>query len=114
MNLKPLKDTILVHNIEKGERQLSSGIVLLNDDGKEQGVRSRWAQVYAKGPEVDYVTEGEWVLIEHGRWSRGLKVSDDLTVYKVDNKSIMATSEEQPKNEDVKHTTEHGFTKIQY
>jgi hypothetical protein len=112
VNLKPIKDTILIHNLERGGRTLSSGIMLLNDDGKEHGVRARWAQVYAKGPEIDFVTVGEWVLIEHGRWSRGLEVEEGLTVYKVDNESILATADEEPSNEYVRQSTSHGFTKV--
>lgn len=112
VKLKPLHDTILIHNLERGGRALASGIVLLNDDGKEHGVRSRWAQVYAKGPDINFVEEGDWVLIEHGRWSRGLEVEEGLTVYKVDNESILATSDEEPNNDYVGKSTDHGFTKV--
>ena len=112
MKLKAIKDTIIIHNMEKGGRTLSSGIMLLNDDGKEHGVRARWAQVYAVGPNVNYVTEGEWVLIEHGRWSRGIELDEGLVVHKVDNDSILATADEQPNNEYIKQSTEHGFAKV--
>jgi hypothetical protein len=39
-------------------RQLASGIVLLNDNGTTAGIRPRWGQVYAIGPEQQDVTVG--------------------------------------------------------
>lgn len=74
-NIKALKGKLLVHNIEQGEKRTKGGIILLDDDGKERGIRERWAQVYAVGPDVDDISVGQWVLIKHGRWSRGIKIS---------------------------------------
>jgi len=112
MKLKPLKDKVLIHNLEKGGRTLSSGIVLLNDDGKEHGIRARWAQVYAVGPEMDYLETGQWVLVEHGRWSRGLEIERDHPVYTADNASILAVSDEEPQSDYVGTTSGHGEKKI--
>ena len=112
MKLRPVKDKILIHNLERGLRTLSSGIVLLNDDGKQHGIRARWAQVYEVGPEVDYVSKGQWVLVEHGRWSRGLELEKDLTVYTADNVSILAVADEMPDADYVAESTDHGFTKV--
>lgn len=69
-----LRGKVLVHNIEQGEKRTKNGIILLDDDGKERGIRERWAQVYAVGPDVDDISVGEWVLIKHGRWSRGIDI----------------------------------------
>ena len=112
MKLRPLKDKILIHNLEKGLRILSSGIVLLNDDGKQHGIRARQAQVYEVGPEIDYLKKDDWVLVEHGRWSRGLELENDLTVYTADNASILATSDQKPGDGIVGTSTDHGFTKV--
>ncbi len=114
MKLRPIDKTILIHNLEKGGRKLASGIILLNDDGKQHGVRPRWAQVYETGPNEDHIKKDQWILIEHGRWSRGITVTDDLTVYKADNESILAVSDEEPNNEFVAESTDHGFTKVRY
>ena len=111
MKLRPLKNKIIVHNFEKGLRTLNSGIVLLNDDGKEHGIRARWAQIYEVGPKIKYLEKDQWVLIEHGRWTHGLKIEEDLTVYGVDNAAILAVSDEKPIAEIVGHTTDHGFMK---
>ena len=71
--IRPLHDSIIVTDMSFEGRQLSSGIVLLGDDGKTDGIRPRWARVYATGPEQRDIRVGQWVLIEHGRWSRGTK-----------------------------------------
>lgn len=100
MKLRPLKDKVLVTTIERGERRLGSGIILPNDDGREGGIRPRWAQVYAVGPDVVDIREGDWVLVDHGRWSRGAKVTlgdNEVTVYQVDWRTgILGTSDQEP------------------
>ena len=72
--LDALHDHVIVRDMSFEGRQLASGIVLLGDDGKTDGIRPRWAKVYAVGPDQLDVKVGQWVLIEHGRWTRGLKV----------------------------------------
>jgi hypothetical protein len=76
IKIKPLKNKVLVHNIDQGSTTTKGGIILMDDDGKEHGIRPRWAQVYARGQEIDDLTVGEWVLISHGRWSRGVDLKD--------------------------------------
>jgi hypothetical protein len=52
------------------------------------------------GPEQTEVKLGEWVLIEHGRWTRGIEVENDdgsiTTIRKIDNDCILAMADEQP------------------
>ena len=75
-NLRALNDHVLVSDMNFKERKLSSGIYLLNDDGRGAGIRPRWAQVYATGPEQEDITIGQWVLVSHGRWTRGVTIED--------------------------------------
>lgn len=82
MPIKPLPDRVLVSNIQKGERKVGS-IILPNDDGKQSGIRARWAQVHAVGEKITGVQEGDWILIDHGRWSRSVDVDDGDLTYKV-------------------------------
>lgn len=100
MRLRPLRDKVLVTTIERGNVRLSSGIIIPNDDGKEGGIRPRWGKVYAVGPDVVDVEEGDWALIDHGRWSRGCTVRDgdeEFTVFQVDwRNGILATQKEDP------------------
>lgn len=101
MRLKPLKDKVLVTTMERGMVRLGSGIILPNDDGRDGGIRARWAKIYAVGSDVPDLQEGDWALIDHGMWSRGLTLSDDdgekVTVYQVDwRRGILGTQKEDP------------------
>jgi hypothetical protein len=102
-SLSVIKDHILVTEMAFKDRKLSSGIVLLNDDGKTSGIRPRWAKVYAVGPEQTEIQVGQWIFVEHGRWSRGIEVevdSEQLTLRRVDPKSIIFVSDEEPDQDD--------------
>lgn len=101
--LRALKDHVIVTDMNFSGRQLSSGILLLGDDGKTSGIRPRWAQVYAVGPEQRDVTTGQWVLVAHGRWTRGSKVEIDgqeLTIRRIDPKDILMVSDTEPSSDD--------------
>lgn len=100
----PIKDHVIVSDMNFGERTLSSGLVLLGDDAKASGIRPRWAKVYAVGPEQQDVVPEQWVLVEHGRWTRGIKVEIDgavFTVRRVDADAIMAVSDDVPNSDDI-------------
>ena len=43
--IKPLGKNVIVRDMNFEGRTLDSGIVLLGDDGKTDGIRPRWAQV---------------------------------------------------------------------
>lgn len=96
-SLQPLGDTVLVTEMNFEHRVTSSGIILPSDDGKNSGIRPRWGKVYSIGPQQKDVFVGQWVLIEHGRWTRGINVVDNngerLTLRKVDNDAIMLVSD---------------------
>ena len=57
--LTVLRDNIIVSDMEFTGRQLSSGIILMNDNGKAEGIRPRWGQVYQVGPEQQDVIPGQ-------------------------------------------------------
>jgi hypothetical protein len=102
-NIKPLHNSIIVTEMDFSGRQLQSGILLLGDDGKTDGIRPRWARVYAIGPEQRDVRVGQWVLIEHGRWSRGLKIvkdGEEIIIRRADPEAIIFVSDDQPENID--------------
>jgi hypothetical protein len=96
--LKALQNTVLVSDMVFDERISTGGIVLLNDNGKGNGIRPRWGRVYAVGPEQKDVVVGDWVLVAHGRWTRGLDIEDEtgeLTIRKVDPKDILLVSDDE-------------------
>ena len=94
--LRPLKDNVILTNLETGERVSAGGIVIPDDDGKSSGVRARWAQVYAVGPEQKDVKVGDWVLMQHGRWTKGadlkLEGSEKFRFWKADPKGMLGIS----------------------
>jgi hypothetical protein len=84
------------------QRQLSSGVILLNDNGTTAGIRPRWARIYAVGPEQSDVTVGQWICVAHGRWTRGVEIEDDngvRTIRKIDPKDILLVSNQQPNDD---------------
>jgi len=100
MKIRALAGKILASQIEVGERKTAGGIVILDDNGKEEGVRPRWMQVYAMGAETtDEVKVGDWVYVEHGRWSRGIELregDDTLSIWQIDPDAILLVSDESP------------------
>ena len=101
--LIPLKDSVIVSDMAFEARQLRSGIIIPNDNGKSSGIRPRWGQVYAIGPEQIDVVPGQWILVAHGRWTRGIKIEDDSgkhTVRRIDPKDILLVSDEHPGGDD--------------
>jgi NOL1/NOP2/fmu family ribosome biogenesis protein len=96
-SFQPIKDSIIVADMVFDERISHGGIVLMNDDMKSAGIRPRWAKVYAVGPEQVDIKVGQYVLISHGRWTRGVKIEDsegEKTIRKVDNNDILIVSDE--------------------
>jgi hypothetical protein len=100
--LTALKNYVIVRDMNFSGRKLSSGIIMINDDGKTSGIRPRWAEVYAVGPDQRDVKPGEWVLVEHGRWTRGINVEingEEMTLRRVDENNIMFVSDENPNDD---------------
>lgn len=100
--LRPLKNKVIVHNMHFGEQRTSGGLIILGDDGKDRGIYPRWGQVYAKGEEnTDDYQVGDWILVEHGRWTRGIELEDSesndpFTIRMVDTNCILMWSKEKP------------------
>jgi co-chaperonin GroES (HSP10) len=97
--LKALNDSVIVGEMVFTERFTNSGIVLPTDNGKSTGIRPRWGQVYAVGPDQKDVQVGEWVCVAHGRWTRGIDIEDETgkhTLRRVDPKDILISADEQP------------------
>lgn len=102
-SIKALNEHVLVSDMHFGERRLGSGIVLMNDDGKGEGIRPRWAKVFAVGPDQTDVSVGQWVLVAHGRWTRANEIEIDGEVIKlrrIDQNDILLISDEQPNVDD--------------
>jgi len=92
---KPLRDGILVRNMEFGEQRTASGLIIASDDGKTSGIHPRWGEVIAVGNEQQDVTVGQYVLVAHGRWSRGFELNGE-TVRTVDPNDVLGIQDEAP------------------
>lgn len=103
--LEPLKDRVFFTDMNFEDEVTSSGIILTSDNGKGHGIKPRWGRVWAVGPEQTDVKVGEWILIQHGRWTRKFYYEDadgnviDLQV--ADNKAIMCSADEKPEGAQV-------------
>jgi co-chaperonin GroES (HSP10) len=101
-SLQPLNDTVIVSDMVFDQRTTSSGIILLNDNGKGTGIRPRWGRVYAVGPRQRDVTVGQWICVAHGRWTRGVEVEDETgkkTIRKIDPKDILLVTDQAPQDD---------------
>ena len=97
--IRALHNDVLVADMEFDTRITQAGLILPNDNGTTLGIRPRWGRVYAVGNEQQDVTVGQWILIEHGRWTRGIKIEDDegeKIIRRVDTKCMMMVSDEPP------------------
>lgn len=103
MKLRALTNKILCKELEKGEQLTRGGIILLNDDGSKTGIRPRWMQVSSVGPDVEGVSAGQWVMLEHGRWTHGMVLRDEdnneVTYWGAEEESILLISDEKPEIE---------------
>jgi hypothetical protein len=94
--LSTIKDHVLVYEMNFKGRSLSSGIILLNDNGTNQGIRPRWGCVYAVGPDQQDVKPGDWICVAHGRWTRGVEIEDAegvKTLRRIDPRDILLVSD---------------------
>lgn len=92
----PLHDNILVTDMSFDERVSLGGIIIPTDNGKSTGIRPRWAQVYAVGPEQHDVKVGEYICVAHGRWTRGVNITQngvEYTIRRVDPNDVMMVSD---------------------
>ena len=101
--LVTIHDNVLITDMNFAEQVTAGGIIVGSDNGKSEGIKPRWGKVYEIGPDQHDVKVGDWILIEHGRWTRGIEVHDKttnevITVRRVETKSIIAVSDHLPKD----------------
>jgi co-chaperonin GroES (HSP10) len=98
--IKPLRDRVFVSDMEFGSQTTKGGLFVPSTDGKETGIMPRWGKVFAIGPEQKDVAVGQWVMVEHGRWTRTVNLEQDdgevLQVRMIDSNAIMCVSDDRP------------------
>jgi co-chaperonin GroES (HSP10) len=110
--IRPIRDHVIVSDMDFGVQKTASGIVIQSDNGKSRGVKPRWGKVWAIGPEQNEVTVGDWICVEHGRWTRTFEIEQEdgniIELRRVDNTAILMSSEERPDDVDIRHTIGAG------
>jgi hypothetical protein len=99
--LLPLKKNVFVSDLDHGIR-VSHGIILPDDNMKERGIRPRWGRVFAVGPEVDDLVPGDWVFVEHGRWTNGIDLelpTGTIRIWQIEYpKSVLLAADADPRD----------------
>jgi co-chaperonin GroES (HSP10) len=101
-DVEPLGKRVLVEGMHFGETKTKGGLILVDDDGTQEGIHPRWAKVYAIGKRQEDVKVGEWILVSHGRWSRCIILVDEKNVEReirmIDEDDILMVSDEEPED----------------
>ena len=96
----PLHDKVFISDMEFGEQKTASGIYIPSANGKSEGISPRWGRVWAVGPDQTDVKVGDWVLMEHGRWSRAAEYENEdgsiTKLQKADVNAMMMIADEKP------------------
>lgn len=96
---RTIHSQILVKNMRHAETVLQSGLILKSDNASAHGIRPRWAEVFLVGPSQKDVKVGDWLLIEHGRWTRKVQVETPdgpLDLQMIDPNGILLVSDVEP------------------
>jgi co-chaperonin GroES (HSP10) len=104
-SIKALQDHVLITDMNFKEKISHGGIVIPHSDGKLEGIHPRWARVYAIGSRQKDITVGQYVLVKHGRWTRGVEIEDDAgqrhTLRRIDQNDILLVSDEPVQDETI-------------
>ena len=100
--LRPIGNRVIVSDMYFGEQKTKSGLILRNDDGTTRGIYPRWGKVHSKGPDNnDEYQIGDWILIEHGRWTRSVNVDEgegEKELRMIEAESVLMWSNTKPED----------------
>ena len=103
-SFRALQNYVIVTDMNFKEKLTSSGIIIPNSDGKLEGIHARWGRVYAVGNRQQDVQVGQYVLVKHGRWTRGTLIEDaegEKTIRRIDADDILLVSNEPVQDETI-------------
>lgn len=93
--IDPISDHIIISDIENDNQKVVKGIIRISQDRTTEGIRPRWAKIIKVGPDQKDVSAGQWILIEHGQWTRGVLIND-ITYRKANSNGILLVSDTKP------------------
>ncbi len=92
MGIRAIQDHVIVTDMNFDERVSTGGIVLIGDDQKSSGIRPRWGRVVAVGSRQLDIKVNQYVLVKHGRWTRGIEIDGEV-IRRVDIDDILVVSD---------------------
>jgi hypothetical protein len=101
-SIRAKHNEVIVRDMDFEDRKLASGILLVNDNYKSEGIRPRWGQIYVVGPKQTRFKPGQWICVSHGRWTRGSKVDingEEMVIRRVDLDEVLLVADELPLDE---------------
>jgi hypothetical protein len=69
-----------------------SGIIINSGDGNQM-LYPRWGKAISVGPDATEVKEGEFILVEPGKWTTAFRV-DNVRYWKTDETMVIAVADE--------------------
>ena len=94
-NIRAVKHSVLGFFVNPpGEGKTKGGIITLDDDGENTGIKTRFFELHDVGSDNDVTPDckkGDIVAVAHGRWSRGFDINhpEGKKLYSLDPKDIM-------------------------
>jgi hypothetical protein len=102
-SFRPIKDNVFVSDLESGPTITAGGIIRPDDNMSATGIRPRWGRVWAIGPDIKDIVVGEWVYIEHARWTNAIDMEladGKIRVWKVEwPESVLLVTPEDPREQ---------------
>ena len=102
-SFRPYKGKVFVTDIDRGDKITKGGIIITDDNMTNRGIRARWAKVWAIGDDVQDIKVGDWVLVEHGRWTNRITIetsAGDVDVWRIEYpEAALIVSDEKPDSE---------------
>ena len=103
-SFRALQDYVIVTDMNFKEKISHGGIIIPNSDGKLEGIHPRWGRVYSVGDKQLDIKVGQYVLVKHGRWTRGTLIEDaegEKTIRRIDADDILLVSNEPQQDETI-------------
>jgi co-chaperonin GroES (HSP10) len=98
----PLKDKVLGRMVDTvgGIKKTVGGLITVEHDMTESAIRPRWFEITHVGPDQLDVNVGQYVLVPHGRWSRGIDIEHTHQVsdyiFQIDHHDILGVQDVNP------------------
>ena len=103
-HFRPIKNNVFVSDLDSGPHITAGGIIRPDDNWTNTGIHARWARVYAVGEKQQDVQVGQYVLVSHGRWTRGTLIEDqegEKTIRRIDANDILMVSNDPQQDETI-------------